>query len=341
MTEKRSVPAPRRKRPVPTQRRNPASERQQPLADDGLTEFLDFIIIREEVERETKEGRRFIRWRFDQVLERDLTPNFMAKLRKRVTTAFYLRYIYSYQIRNMENGTIIDYYKNSVGSPWINRLSEAESWLSEKEKNRLEPDNIARPNTKWEFVGFFNVDVKAVLERQPLLGTGPLPDWLRNLPCGRAGPIVALDTFQDNLCLWRCIAAHCGAIPHRSTQSARLLAESFFKLGAAPSNWRKTSLDELDKVERHLNQGKTVSDWLGMRVYEPEREADGEVIWHLRRNPSDRQAEEHTDNRSLRGARVRHQGYCDACKNVCMRALPSSLHTSLSPSTPCQKVPLH
>ena len=66
-------------------------------------------------------------------------------------------------------------YKNK-GSPWFERFSDVEKWLSEQEKLRLDPDNIDRPNTKWVFEGFFNVDVKVVLDRQPLLGTGPLPD---------------------------------------------------------------------------------------------------------------------------------------------------------------------
>ena len=52
-----------------------------------------------------------------------------------------------------------------------------------------------------------------------------------------------------------------------------------------PTNCPKTSLDELDRVERHLNQGAAFSDWLGIRVYEPERVEDAEVVWHLRRNP--------------------------------------------------------
>lgn len=37
-----------------------------------------------------------------------------------------------------------------------------------------------------------------------------------------------------------------------------------------PKDVPKTSLDELDKVERHFNQGKELADWLGIRVYEPE-----------------------------------------------------------------------
>ena len=126
-----------------------------------------------------------------------------------------------------------------------------------------------------------------MLDRQPLLGTGPLPDWLRNLALGRAGPMVALDTYKDNLCLWHCIADHSGTRPDRSTQTAaRELAKSSFKLDTAPNDLPKTSLDELDKVERYLNHRKVLAHWLGIRVFEPEREDGGEMIWHLRRNPS-------------------------------------------------------
>jgi len=47
----------------------------------------------------------------------------------------------------------------------------------------------------------------------------------------------------------------------------------------------KTSLDELDEVEKHLNKKQIFKDWLGIRVYEPERMEDAEVVWHLRRKP--------------------------------------------------------
>ena len=77
----------------------------------------------------------------------------------------------------------------------------------EEEEKRLTLDNINRPSTKWVFVGHFSVNLKVVLTHDPLLGTGPLPDWLCNLARGSAGPIVALDSYQDNLCLWRCIGS--------------------------------------------------------------------------------------------------------------------------------------
>ena len=230
---------------------------------------------------EEKKGRRFIRWRFIRDLERDLTPNFMAKIREKVHTSFYARHIFSYQLRNIEDGSLMVMYTNT-GSPWFKHLSEAEKWLSEREKVRLDPDNIERPNTKWVFENHFNVDVKVVFDRQPLLGTGLLPDWLRNLAHSRS--MLALDTYKDNLCLWRYIAVHRGARPDRSTTAARELAKSFFKLIVTPNDCRKTSLDELDQVERHLNQKLDFSNWLGIRVYEPEC-VDGEVVWHIRRNP--------------------------------------------------------
>ena len=50
----------------------------------------------------------------------------------------------------------------------------------------------------------------------------------------------------------------------------------------------KTSLDELDKVERHVNKGKAFSNWFGIRVFEPEQAIDGEVIWYYRRSPPEK-----------------------------------------------------
>ena len=234
-------------------------------------------------EGEESSGRRFKRWRFIKDLNKDLTPKFMEKIRENVRTSFYMRHTYSYKLRNIEDGTIIFYYQNK-GSPWMNTYAEAENWLINREAVRLDADSIERPNTKWIFEEHFNVDVKVVLDRQPLMGTGPLPNWLRNLAHSRS--MVALDTYRDNMCLWRCIAVHKGARPDRSTKAAQGLAKSFFKLRDTPTNCVKTSLYELEKVEMHLNKGTAFSGWLGIRVYMPERVDDKEVVWHLTRNPA-------------------------------------------------------
>ena len=88
-----------------------------------------------------------------------------------------------------------------------------EKWLSEREKVRLDPDNIERPNTKWVFEAYFNVDVKVVLDRKPLLGTGPLPDWLRNLSHSRN--MIALGHLQRQ---FMSLALYCGT-PRFKTRS--------------------------------------------------------------------------------------------------------------------------
>ena len=234
---------------------------------------------------ETK-GRRFIRWTIIKDLDKDLTPNFMEKIRKNVKTSFYMRHIYSNVLRNIEDGSTMNFYKN-IRSPWFKRLSDAEKRLREQEARRLDPDNIERPNTKWVFDSFFNVEVKVVLDSQaPLVGTGRLPDWLRNLARGRQ--MFALDGYRDNLCLWRCKAVYQGSRVDRCEMAAKAMAKSYFKLAETPSDVPKTSLDELDKVERHVNKGEAFSNWLGIRVLEPEKAIDGEVVWYYRRSPPEK-----------------------------------------------------
>jgi len=181
-----------------------------------------------------------------------------------------MRHIYINVLRNIQDGTKMLFHQN-IGSPWIKRLSDAQEWLSEQKAKRLDTDNIERPNTKWVFESFFNVEVKVVLDRERLVGTGLLPDWLRNMAHGREGVMVTLDTYRDNLCLWRCIAVHQGLRVDRCERAAKAMAKSFYKLKSIPPDFPKTSLDDLDKACKG--------------VYEPERAKNGEVIWKQIRSP--------------------------------------------------------
>jgi len=70
------------------------------------------------------------------------------------------------------------------------------------------------------FVNWVQVEVKASMTNQPLLGAGQLPDWLR-----QKKELYALDTFDDNLCLFRCLVVHLGARTDRCTEKANQLAE--------------------------------------------------------------------------------------------------------------------
>ena len=228
------------------------------------------------------QGRRFIFWRRNHNLFRKKTNYFMQRIRHRAQTTYYVHHVYSYWLQNVEDGNIILFYKNSGGSPWIERNEAAEEWLAEQEESRLNVDTIERPSTKWVFRGFSDVDVKVVFSQQPLLGTGPLLDWLRSLAHGRA--MVALDTFQDNLCLWRCIAVHLGARPDRSTAAAREMAKSF--LNTTEDDIPNSLMDDLEAVEKHLNKQKPFSQWIGIRVYEPVDFGETRIIhWRLMSPP--------------------------------------------------------
>ena len=50
---------------------------------------------------------------------------------------------------------------------------------------------------------FKHVQIRLVISNEPLMGCGPLPNWLRNKRC-----IYAIDIFDDYLCVWRCLAIY-------------------------------------------------------------------------------------------------------------------------------------
>ena len=117
------------------------------------------------------------------------------------------------------------------------------------EEFRLQQD-IQRPDTKWVFEEFVSVDLKAVLDRQPLqIGLGLLPAWLRN-----KHQVVALDNYDDSLCLFRCMAVFAGARPDKNARLTQTLAQSFFqwhpKLYPGP-----IPVNKLYWVEKHFQIG--------------------------------------------------------------------------------------
>ena len=171
----------------------------------------------------------------------------MNKIKRAIQTRHKITYSYGYVLLNIEEGESIVYYTN-LNSPWMDRLSKTKEWLEEQEEFRLQGAHIARPNTKWVFQRHLFVDLKVILDRQPLqIGLGRLPDWLRNKQ-----EVISLDTYSDNLCLFRCIAVHRGAHKRNNTRKSRELSQSFFatyrKLTAVTSQ-------QFELVEKHFKQG--------------------------------------------------------------------------------------
>jgi hypothetical protein len=142
-------------RPKPYQPRRPSRQRRSGKREELLRKFDPFppkslrtladyqnLILKlddeEKHEGEEEDGRRYIRWRLNRGLEKNLTPIFMAKIRDKVHTSFYIRHVSSFLLRNIEDGAVIEYYNQKKVSHWIKELSEAEKWLSEQETKRLE-----------------------------------------------------------------------------------------------------------------------------------------------------------------------------------------------------------
>ena len=198
---------------LPTQNRRNVTDYQNEIRN--VHDVLRF-------EDEEAKGRRYIRWRFTRRLGEDHTARFMKRIRGNVRTAFYMRHVRAYRLRNRENGDVIIMYKNQ-GSPWMNNLEEAEEWLKTKETERLEKESTTAPDTNWEPEEEdnnedFSLDLNVVLDRAPLMGTGPLPNWLRK-PCTWPGDGRARYLSRQPLFM----ALHCCAqrIKTRSKHNSR------------------------------------------------------------------------------------------------------------------------
>ena len=172
----------------------------------------------------------------------------LDKIRQSVRTRHKLKLRWGILLRNIEDNRPLFWYTNNSASPWFSKLSETKDWLEALEESRLQ-GNVQRPDTKWVFDRAVSVDLKAILDRQPLrIGLGRLPAWLRN-----KREVIALDNYEDALCVFRCIAVHQGARPDRNARRTRQLAQSF--LAAYPKILPPIAVSKLYWVEQHFKQG--------------------------------------------------------------------------------------
>ena len=78
-------------------------------------------------------------------------------------------------------------------------------------------------------VKFRHVQVRLIFSKEPLLGCGHLPDWLRKKQCN-----YAVDNENDNLCIWRClvianwITSNQARLAKRATKDSLNLAHEFY-----------------------------------------------------------------------------------------------------------------
>ena len=106
------------------------------------------------------------------------------------------------------------------------------------------------------------------------MGCGPLPGWLRGKRC-----IYAMDNFNDNLCLWRCLAIYKrlargekSRVQERNCKAALNLAREYYgDNNLKKRDVRTTKLLDFEGIARHHN--------VNIMLYEPKKNARS--VWQL------------------------------------------------------------
>ena len=225
--------------------------RMRGTPDEVVREFDPLHNLPEAQGDDLEQGRRTILFRFTENLEGSIADRIQAKIVEHVRSRFMLKLSSVVELRNIEDNTMMEFYQRpeeSGGiSPWFETLTASEDWVRRQEEWRLE--HRRRPDTKWVYERTKIVYAKVILDRHPLfLGLGRLPDWLRN----KRG-VLSLDTYNDNCCLFRCIAVHWGAHVRRNVRRTMELERSFFN--RRPGLRGRLTEKHLPLLEQHFKQG--------------------------------------------------------------------------------------
>ena len=162
------------------------------------------------------DGRRIKTWRITSNLNKSLTDTIMWKTTLDIEMR--TKVIYSFKCWVYRgNGEVAPYnkMKGSIGT--LTSLQEIRDFIKACEAKRLDLEDhefwdkaylppertIETPESYEGKVLFDHVQIKLITTNEPLLGCGPLPDWLRKKRC-----IYAVDgknERNDNLCVWQFI----------------------------------------------------------------------------------------------------------------------------------------
>ena len=108
----------------------------------------------------------------------------------------------------------------------------------------METETFTWPNT-YAFDSYISVQIKVILDNQPLhVGEGRLPKRLRT-----EKGLYPLDTFNDNFCVFRCLAVHRGAHKKNNLRITRRLGHNIF------SQYMKFQMHQSPCTKEHFIQG--------------------------------------------------------------------------------------
>ena len=205
-------------------------------------------------------------------------------------TEMRVKVIYSFKsVIYRGGGEIKPYNKTLDSSPGMfTSLKEIQAYIEEGEQKLVDLDNkevwskAYLPITRTtevrghyeDKVVFKHVQIRLVASNKPLMGCGPLPDWLRDKRC-----IYALGTFDDNLCVWICLAIYKkltrgekNRVQKRNRNAALYLAREYYGNNHLKKrDVRPTKLVDFEGIARHHN--------VNIMLYEPKKDGkDGGSI---------------------------------------------------------------
>ena len=166
-----------------------------------------------------EDGNRVKTWRFGKSFNSPLTKTAMATITPHVDMRVVVVYSFSCDIYKGDGG-VTEYHKSKSTKGSLSSLAEIKAFIETCEMQWLDIEDgefwskayfspkrtVKTPGVFEGKLIFDHVQIKIISTREPLLGCGPLPDWLRKKWC-----IYALDGTEervDNLCMLRYLAVH-------------------------------------------------------------------------------------------------------------------------------------
>ena len=100
---------------------------------------------------------------------------------------------------------------------------------------------------------FKHVQIRLVASSEPLIGCGTLPNWL-----SKKRRIYAVDTFDDNMCVWRCLAIYKrkdikGGTEFVTNAALNLAREYYGDNKLKRKDARPTKFVDFEGIARHHN----------------------------------------------------------------------------------------
>jgi len=220
-------------------------------------------------------------------LNRDLTTNIMQKITPEVTMRTKVVVSFSSTIHRGQGETVI-YHKTFASPEAFSSMSDIRTYIGTCESRRLDlsdnstwsaaylpPDSVDRsPGVYQGKVSFNYARVKLISSNEPLMGCGPLPEWLRSKKS-----IYSIDQDQDNLCVWRCLVIftrlqkNADQPSKRTTEDALKLAREFYDdNNLKKKDVKPTKLSDFEKIADKFN--------VNIRLFETIQK-NGQEIWQM------------------------------------------------------------